>query len=291
MSMNLCELNDTAKSESLSYRLLIQFAMQPSASSSCPDPFRSILTAQNLYALLGNDVEDDSAPASLPKEIVKATTSSKKADVPPPSADPAKARKNKKAPTGNDAALKNKTDNKSTPGPAATPSKHSKKPFDRHSRSGKTDSKKQVKQAWGDDKKELEDEARAEADAAAELAAEAEENPSGPAAKSLQDYLAELQEKEAALGGARVVRKANEGAEAKWTAAEKIEKEQASYVAPSATKKSKQKAPKEKKFLDFSAVFADETPKFSDRKPGYKGKKSNAPNSKVVKKEQNFPSL
>ncbi|GEQ71068.1 hypothetical protein JCM33374_g4749 [Metschnikowia sp. JCM 33374] len=248
--------------------------------------------ARNLFALLGNDVEDDTVIAPLPKEIVKPTTSSKKADVPPPSADPAKARKNKKTATGNEAALKNKTNNKTTPGPSATPSKHSKKPFDRHSRSNKTDSKKQVKQAWGDDKKELEDESRGEADAAAELAAEAEEVPSGPAAKSLQEYLAELQEKEAALGSARVVRKANEGAEAKWTAAEKIEKEQSSYVEPSAAKKNKQKAPKEKKFLDFSAVFADDTPKFSDRKPGFKGKKSNAnPNSKVVKKEQNFPSL
>lgn len=246
---------------------------------------------QNLFALLGNDVEDDTVPAPLPKEIVKATTSSKKADVPPPSADPAKAKKNKKAPTGNDAALKSKTNNKGTPGPSATPSKHSKKPFDRHSRSNKTDSKKQVKQAWGDDKKELEDESRAEADAAAELAAEAEENPAGPAAKSLQEYLAELQAKEAALGGAKVVRKANEGSEAKWTAAEKIEKEQISYVEPSSAKKTKQKSQKEKKFLDFNAVFADETPKFSDRKPGYKGKKSNGPNSKVVKKEQNFPSL
>lgn len=59
--------------------------------------------------MLGNDVEEDNAAANLPiKEVVKKNISSKKTDVPPPSADPAKAKKKSK-PTGNEGALKTKT--------------------------------------------------------------------------------------------------------------------------------------------------------------------------------------
>lgn len=224
----------------------------------------------------------------MPKEIVKKNTSSKKADVPPPSADPAKARKNKKTPTSNEAALKNKTDNKAVPGPADTPAKHEKKPFDRRSRSGKTDSKKKVKQGWGDDKKELDYEAKGEADAEAELAEEAKQAPAAPAGKSLQEYLAEKQQAQAEFGGARVIRKANEGSEAKWTSAEVIQKEQANFIEGSSSKKYKQKAGKEKKLLEFDAVFADEKPKFTERKGGFKGRKTGP---KPAQKEQNFPSL
>lgn len=65
--------------------------------------------------MLGNDVEEDNAAANLPiKEVVKKNTSSKKSDVPPPSADPTKAKKKSK-PTGNEGALKTKNSNKDVP--------------------------------------------------------------------------------------------------------------------------------------------------------------------------------
>ena len=76
-----------------------------------------------------------------PEKLSKKNTSSKKSDAAPASADPAKAKK-KKSPTGNEAALKNKNFNKDVAPPQSTATKHSKKPFDRHSRTGKTDSKR-----------------------------------------------------------------------------------------------------------------------------------------------------
>lgn len=237
-----------------------------------------------MYALLGNDVEDD-VPAPAPKEIVKKTTSSKKADVPPPSADPAKAKKNSgKKVTGNDAAYKNKNNNKSTAGPSATPSKHQKKSFDRHSRTGKTDSKKKVRQGWGgDDKQELEDEAAAAADAAAEL--EADNVAPSQATKSLQEYLAELQKAEAQLEGRKPAREANQGAEDKWTASEKIEKVSVPLVESQYEKKYKQKVTKVKKYLDFDAVFGDSPA------PKPQGKKSFKKDGKPTVDDKNFPSL
>lgn len=262
-----------------------------------------------MYALLGNDVEDeDAAPAPIPREIVKKTTSSKKADVAPASADPAKAKKNKKQATGNEAALKNKNANKDVSAPSSTPSKHVKKPFDRHSRTGKTDSKKKIRQGWGgDDNRELEDEANAVGDALAELNADAHAGaPAAPAAKSLQEYLAELQKAENDLEGRKPARKANEGAEEKWNANEKIEKETSSFHEGTYVKKIKQKAAKEKKFLEFDSVFSDEAPKPAKKAP-FAGKKGGKPSGKPSGKpaakaqgsepaaagvnEKNFPSL
>lgn len=249
--------------------------------------------------MLGNDVEDeDAAPAPIPREVVKKTTSSKKSDVPPASADPAKARKNKKAATGNEAALKNKNGNKDVSAPSSTPSKHTKKSFDRHSRTGKTDSKKKVRQGWGgDDTRELEDETAGASDALAELNADSESGaPAAPAAKSLQDYLAELQKAEADLQGRKPARKANEGAEEKWSANEKIEKETSAFVESTHVKKFKQKSNKEKKFLQFDSVFSDDAPRPVKKAPFAKdkkfvGKKGGKPPQPKGVDDKDFPSL
>lgn len=243
-----------------------------------------------MFALLGNDVEDDNvAPAPLPKEKVRLTTSSKKADVPPASADPARAKKNKKTTTGNEAAIKGKADNKNVAAPSSTPSKHQKKSFDRHSRTGKTDSQKKIRQGWGgDDKRELEDETAAAGDAIAEL--EEDNAPPTAAAKSLQDYYAELQKAENELGGRKPARKANEGAEDKWAANEVIVKKTEAYVESTSVRKQKQKAAKEKKFLDFSAVFADSDRPAPAKKAPFKGKKPSGSKAPAVN-DKNFPSL
>lgn len=228
---------------------------------------------------MGNDVEDDSTPQLPIREVVKNNTSSRKSDVPPTSADPAKAKKKSKA-TGNEGALKTKTDNKSVSAPSSTPSKHYKKPLDRHSRSGKTDSGKKVRQGWGDDKKELDAEVDGAADAETELNAETDAATEANAIpkKSLTDYFAELQVKQQELDGKKNVRAANSGNEDKWTAEERIQKDQEAYFAPSAAKKAKAKASKEKKFLDFDASFSDQAPapRQTDSKRGGLSKRGGA---------------
>lgn len=248
-----------------------------------------------MYALLGNDVEDEEvAPAPMPKEIVKKTTSSKKADVAPASADPAKAKKNKKPLTGNEAALKDKANNKSVAAPAAG-AKREKKSFDRHSRTGKTDSKKKISQGWGDDRREADDEAAGLADATAELAAEAKEEPAAPVGKSLKEYLAEQQQLEASLPSKSAARKANEGSEDKWNSFDVIQKETQAYVEGVSSKKVRQRAPKEKKLLDFTSTFGEEAPKFNGaKKTGFKGRKADgkkpAPKPAAIN-DQTFPAL
>lgn len=228
-----------------------------------------------MYDLLGNDIEDENAaPALPPKVVTKKATTSKKADAAPASADPAKARKNKKAPTGNEGALRSKANNKDVDAPASTPTKHTKKAFDRHSRTAKVDSPKKFKQGWGNDEtRQYEGEVEGAQDAEAELEGEAAEEEAEPTVpqKSLQEYLAEQQAKQQELEGAKKLRQANEGAEDKWTAEEKIEKQQEAYFASTAAKKTKAKAHKEKVFLDVEAHFADEQPAFNSNRGGARG--------------------
>ncbi|KAI3405058.1 hypothetical protein KGF56_002143 [Candida oxycetoniae] len=226
---------------------------------------------KNLYDLLGNDVEDDSAAVAPVKEVVKKNTSSKKADVAPQSADPAKAKKKSK-PTGNEGALKTKISNKEEPVPQSAVSKHQKKPFDRHSRSGKTDSKKKLQQGWGEsDNRELVNEIEGAEDAEAELEAEEQEEVEVTPKKSLQEYLAEQQQKQKELDGAKKLRQANEGSEQKWSSEEKIEKQEEAYFASTHQKKTKVKAPKEKVFLEVEATFFDEKPQSFERNSNSRG--------------------
>ncbi|ODQ80014.1 hypothetical protein BABINDRAFT_8194 [Babjeviella inositovora NRRL Y-12698] len=262
---------------------------------------------KNLFALLGNDVEDQNDnQVTLPRELVKKSTSSKKADAPPPSADPARAGKPKAKPTGNEGAIKAKANNREKVAPASTQRKSAKPAGDRKSRTGKTDSDKKVKQAWGDNKKELETEVAAAADAEASDEEVVEAAPPTPAGKSLQEFLAE---QAATALATKPVRQANEGAEDKWTASETFVKEDEKFVEASNLKKLRSKAKKEKNFLSFDASFADEKP--TERKevpaftrgakptrggakPARGGKKPVAKSSsskKAVVDDVNFPAL
>lgn len=221
----------------------------------------TLLTLQNLYHLLGNDVEEDEPSNVTPREVVKKTSSSKKKDEAPSKADPAKA-KNKKKVTGNEGAIKSKLNNKDVPAPASTASSHYKRPFDRHSRQSKGDSDKKTKQGWGSKEGTdiLQDEVEAEEDAVAELEEDDENVVDEVPKKSLQDYFEELKLKQSELEGNKQIRQANEGGESKWTAEERLEKQRKEYVSASAQKKTKAKNQKEKKFLDFEATFADDQP-------------------------------
>ncbi|RKP32292.1 hypothetical protein METBISCDRAFT_21561 [Metschnikowia bicuspidata] len=208
----------------------------------------------------------------MPREILRKTTSSKKTDVPPTSADPAKARKNRKSVTGNEAAFKDKIKNKAVAAPTGGP-RREKKPFDRHSRTNKTDSKKKIAQGWGDGRREVDDEAAALADAVTELAVDAKSEPAAPVGKSLKEYLAEQQQLEQALSKS-TTKKVNVGSEEKWTSFEVIQKETLPLVEPTFSKKIRQRAPKEKKLLDFTASFGEQAPRFNGKNPGFNGKKA-----------------
>ena len=218
----------------------------------------------NPFDLLGNDVEDSAIVAPPTREIVKNYTSSKKADVPPPNANPARANKNRPRPTGNEAAIRDKAagreKNRSRDVPASSTARRQniRRQTDRHSRTGKTDSEKKVKQGWGDDKKEAEFEAEAEADAKTEIAtSETKEEVAEPPVDNrmtLEAYLASQQPTN--LNKVSESRTIN-----KLEYAQVVVKEQEVYVPATKVKTVKSKQLKTKKFLDFDATFPDSHPR------------------------------
>lgn len=238
-----------------------------------------------MFQLLGNDVEEPSVvPNQPPREVVKPTSGTRKDDVPPPKADPARAKKKQEA-GGNEGAIKTKLDNRSAAGPSNTPSRHFKRQYDRHPRERRKETGKKDKQALqDDDERDLEARVEGTEDASAELETgdPADAAPAEPK-KSLTEYFAELQVAQLQLDGRKQQRQPNQGAEDKWGPVQKIEKEQSSYVAPSTVKKSKPRNTKEKKFLDFDAKFEDETPRSAPRggrggsRGGFRGNSRGAP--------------
>lgn len=236
----------------------------------------------NPFDLLGNDVEDPNQVVVPPKEIVKTTTSSKKKDVPPPSANPARANKNRSKPAGNEGAIRDRDNgrrsNKSREVSASATSKrdNSRRQTDRHSRTGKTDSGKKIRQGWGDDKKELEAEEAGEADAEAEIEADAEEATKGVKQMSLDDYLKSAQD--ASHLNKVVEIKPVEQIEG----TELFVKEEEEYVPATKVKTLKSKQLKTKKFLEFDATFQDtQRPKRSfDRRNNRRGGKGPRKNNK-----------
>ncbi|CUS24063.1 LAQU0S13e02454g1_1 [Lachancea quebecensis] len=257
----------------------------------------------NPFDLLGNDVEDANVVAPLPpKEIVKKNTSSKKADVPPPSADPSKA-KNRPKPTGNEGALRNRDNgrknNRTRDAPAETAgakrSSHAvRRATDRQSRSGKVDTEKRVRQGWGDDKKELTDEAAAELDAQAEIEADkATEETPAVNKKSLQDYLNEVNNN--SLNKTPAPKKSVDQLED----AELLVKKEEVYAEPTKVKNVKSKQLKSKQYLDFDVSFADSNAKprkFDNNSGPRRGGKAkpaakNAGEKKPAVNAKNFPSL
>ena len=185
----------------------------------------------------------------------------RKNDVPPPSANPARASKNRPAkPTGNEGAIRDKSagrgNNRSrdVSSSAAARKTNTRRATDRHSRSGKVDTEKKVNQGWGDDNKELSAEEAAEADAEAEIAADAEEKEKASKQMSLQDYLSTVNTDLNKVPEVTKNINALEGAEL-------FVKEEEEYAPATKVKNVKSKQLKTKNFLDFSATFSDALPK------------------------------
>ncbi|CCH58216.1 hypothetical protein TBLA_0A04200 [Henningerozyma blattae CBS 6284] len=252
----------------------------------------------NPFDLLGNDVEDADVVVLPPKEIVKKTTSSKKTDTPPPSANPARANKNRSAKqsTGNDRALKDKSagrqQNQKKEVSSNSTSKRStdRKKTDRHSRTGKTDSKKKIDQAWGSDATELDDETAAKQDAESEIAQDAAAAAASASKQmSLQDYMQSVSGNQ--LNKTPETKQASDVLEN----AELFVKEQEVLVEPTKVKSLRSKQLKTKEFLDFDATFSDALPKNNRRagkfnKGGKKNSKKNSPPPKTLD-SMNLPSL
>ncbi|RVD80615.1 uncharacterized protein DFL_008509 [Arthrobotrys flagrans] len=152
------------------------------------------VASKNPFDLLGNDIEDENDTPKPPmKEIVKKTTTSKKADVAPPKAvAPAADSRGPRRPRGegNEGAFRDRgagrENNRSRPtdqqgGPRERGGRGGRsgrggrggREFERHSGTGRLDTDKQVSQGWGNNKSEWTEEQAGESIAQAEAAGEA----------------------------------------------------------------------------------------------------------------------
>ncbi|CAI7570324.1 unnamed protein product [Penicillium discolor] len=233
--------------------------------------------SKNLYELLGNDPElDPSRPAPPPtKAIDRPVDRSGKRDAPkeqPARHTEANARRGGRVTAGNEAAYRDRNagrnNNREKPtDEAAQPARRGGRGGrgDRQSRTGQTDTRKQVQQGWGAEngEKTLDDERQGEKIAKKEenepqTPVEAEEQEEPDNSKSFADYLAEKAQRETLA--AKPERTANEGAklDKKWAAAKELSKqEEASYIQPSQEKAKREKQRKEKNFLDVDLRYVE----------------------------------
>ncbi|KAJ6057106.1 hypothetical protein N7499_009977 [Penicillium canescens] len=233
--------------------------------------------SKNLYELLGNDPElDPSRPAPPPTRAVDRTADrSGKRDTPKEPAarhNEANARRGGRVTAGNEAAFRDRNagrnNNREKPtDEAAQPARRrgGGGRGDRQSRTGQTDTRKQVQQGWGAEsgEKTWDDERQGEKIAKNEEAEpqtpadeEAKEEPDN--SKSFADYLAEKAQKETLA--AKPVRAANEGSklDKKWAEAKELAKDdEESYIAGSGEKTKREKQRKEKNFLDVDLRYVE----------------------------------
>lgn len=255
------------------------------------------VASKNLFDLLGNDVEDNSAPAAPAKIVEKTSTHTAKrnTDGAAPSKAPVQGSSSRRSNlSGNEAAFRDRNAgsdrNRGKPteeGAARAPrgganarvrggrgGRNPRNSDDRHSKSTPSGgSDKTAAQSWGatEGQAELKDEQAGEEiaksdqkEAATEGEAAAEATPEEEEEKhvSYTEYLAQLAEKKAALEAeaALKVRKANEGVveDKKWANAKPIVKdEQEEFISASAAKKQRERERKVKQVLDIDQRFVE----------------------------------
>ncbi|KAL4897009.1 Stm1-domain-containing protein [Aspergillus ambiguus] len=231
--------------------------------------------SKNLYELLGNDPELDPnrEPAPPTRAVDRPQARVGKRDAPKEAPSQPRSDNNRRGGrfTGNEAAFRDRnagrSNNREKPTDDGTQPPRRREGGgrrDRQSRTGQTDSKKQVSQGWGGQsgEKEWDDER------AGEKIAQGDENePQTPAGeeepaektKSYADYLAER----AAAGdlSAKPVRAANEGSKGdkKWAAAKELKRDddEEEYIKPTGEKAQRQKQRKEKNFLEVDMRFVE----------------------------------
>ncbi|KAJ5290170.1 uncharacterized protein N7443_010423 [Penicillium atrosanguineum] len=237
------------------------------------------IRSKNLYELLGNDPElDPNRPAPPPaKAVDRPAARSGKRDAPneAPTAAPREGNNNRRGgrvTAGNEAAFRDRNAGRSNN--RSKPTDEAEQPArggrggrgrgDRQSRTGQTDTRKQVQQGWGaesgektlDDERQGEKLAKAEENAPETPAEEIEEPDNS---KSFSEYLAEKAARESLA--AKPVRAANEGVkeDKKWATAKEVEhKEEEAYFQGSGEKTQRQKQRKEKNFLDVDLRFVEQ---------------------------------
>lgn len=235
------------------------------------------------------DEEAEQKPASVSTVVpgvVKKNTSSKKADSAPPKADPKRATNNKKQVGGNEAAFRDKNvgraNNRAKGAPEDTGrrNKGGNRP-DRKSQMDRHDTEKQVKKGWGDDKKQLDEEAAAASIARDdELQEDAEKTGEQQVdnTMTLEEYFAQMSTKNADLSKTRSVRKPNEGVDdSKWANAEEVHRTEEAFFESQKQKSLRQKQRKEKQVLEPTLTFVSEKEQRpSTRGGGARGGRGNA---------------
>ncbi|KAI1261180.1 hypothetical protein F5Y18DRAFT_431486 [Xylariaceae sp. FL1019] len=247
--------------------------------------------AANLFALLGNDEEDDqpSAPVKTVDKTVPRTT--KRNVEPQAPAKPAGATGGaRRGPGGNEGAFRDRnvgttsnqrktTDEPSRGGPrggrgarreGGRGGRFPRERDDRHTKGqAGTGSEKQAAQSWGATEGEAEqkDEQAGEAIAQSELKEAAAEDaedatPAEPEDKSVSytDYLAQQAEKKLALGESLELRKANEGSKTdkKWANAKAITKdEDDDLFSATAAKTKRERERKVKQVVDIDQRYVE----------------------------------
>lgn len=229
------------------------------------DDLNNLLTKQNLYDLLGNDVVDpDQKPFVAPKEVVRPQRSTKKSGI-NSRADKSKARKNRgPRASGNEAGVKHNNRNRSVEGPRETRRKGGKsRAGDKHSRTGRKETSKSEKSKLGE---EAAAQVQGEEDAKAEEASDADEEKEEDTThyRGFEDYLKEVKAQRQALGTPANV-------DTESTACEAPAKKEEYLIAPTATKKVRTKARKEKKLLNIDIVMDAPRGDSDGRRGGFRG--------------------
>ncbi|OJJ51627.1 hypothetical protein ASPZODRAFT_127738 [Penicilliopsis zonata CBS 506.65] len=239
--------------------------------------------SKNLYELLGNDPElDPERPPTPPTRALDrpvARHGKREAPKEAPSQPRENAPRRAGRTTGNEAAFRDRNAGRdqNREKPTEEGSQPQRRAFrgergdrsrnDRQSRTGVTDTRKQVEQGWGANNgdKNWDDERAAEKIAKGdenEPQTPAEEKPEEPVdkSKSYADYLAEQAAKLSLA--AKPVRAANEGSKTdkKWTAAKefKRDEEDEEYIKASSEKAKREKQRKEKNFVDVDMRFVEQ---------------------------------
>lgn len=254
------------------------------------------VASKNPYDVLGNDLPEDDTPTKAPKLVVKNTTSTKKQEEKPVRDTAAGGNRggNRNKYTGNEQAFRDRgagrENNRSKDtdqqgglrergdrGGRGGRGRGGRREYDRHSGSGRDEHEKQVAHGWGatEGNSEWNDEIagqelaqkdaagadpadpNASTDAADENAAPAEEEEE--VAKTYDDYLAELAQRQANLGPRTDVRRPNEGSreDKKWANAKALDKADEEYFAGEDRDKTRTRQRKQKNLLDIEPRFVE----------------------------------
>ncbi|KAI0527750.1 hypothetical protein F5B22DRAFT_582170 [Xylaria bambusicola] len=263
------------------------------------------VASKNLFALLGNDEEDDK-PSGPVKTVEKTLPRTTKRNVEPqaPTKPTGTASTRRSGPGGNEGAFRDRnaghSANQRKPtdevprgsqrggrGARERGGRGGRFPRDRDDRHSKGlptgGSEKQAAQSWGaaEGGAEAKDEQAGEEIAQTELkeatAEDAEEvaTPAEPEDKNVSyaDYLAQQAEKKLALGDNLEIRKPNEGSKVdkKWASAKPLEKEEDDFIAGTGGKAKRERERKAKQLVEIDNRFVE-----SERPRGGRGGRGGA---------------